>query len=57
MSNPCLGKEKSTGATKMAKISGTSKNYEHPEDKADRMCEGGSIGLGSGKSPYSVGKE
>jgi hypothetical protein len=52
MSNLCSDKAKSTASTKMAKISGTSKNYEHPEDAAKRMCSGGSIGLGSAKSPY-----
>ena len=41
MAHSCEDKEKSTGAAKMAKISGTPKNYEHPEDKAKRMCNGG----------------
>ena len=41
MSNSCIGKEKSTGASKMGKISGSAKNYEHPSDKAERLCRGG----------------
>lgn len=41
MSNSCEDQAKSTGASKMAKISGSAKNYEHPEDKAMRMCNGG----------------
>lgn len=52
MSNSCEPEAKSTQSSKMAKISGSAKNYEHPEDKAKRMCNGGSTGLGSGKSPY-----
>ncbi len=41
MSNSCIGKEKSTGAAKMAKISGSAKNYQHAEDKAKSLCRGG----------------
>lgn len=41
MSNPCEGKVKSTGASKMASISGSAKNYEHTGDKAERFCNGG----------------
>lgn len=52
MSNSCEGQAKSTGASKMAKISGSAKNYEYPEDKAKRMCDGGTAGMGSGKQIY-----
>lgn len=41
MSNPYLGKSKSTCSTKMGNISGSAKNYEHPEDTAKRFCRGG----------------
>lgn len=41
MSNSCEDQAKSTGVSKMAKISGSAKNYEHPEDKAERLCRGG----------------
>lgn len=41
MSNSCKGEMKTTGAAKMAKISGSAKNYEHPEDTAKRFCNGG----------------
>lgn len=53
MSNSCEKQAKATASTKMAKISGSSKNYEAPDEAAKKMCSGGSIGLGSGKSPYS----
>ncbi len=36
MSNPFKGKMESTGASKMAKETGSSKNYESQMDKADR---------------------
>lgn len=42
MSNSFIGKDKSTSAAKMAKISGSAKNYEHAEDKAKRIAKVGS---------------
>lgn len=41
MTSSCESKVKSTGATKMAKVSGSAKNYEFPEDRAKRFCNGG----------------
>ena len=41
MSNSCDGQVKFTGASKMASISGSAKNYEHPMHKAERLCRGG----------------
>mgnify|MGYP001567607893 CR=1 FL=1 len=51
MSNPYEGKEKSTGSAKMAKISGSSKNYESQEEKAERRyaCGGKAIMPKKGK--------
>ena len=36
MANPYMGKMESTGATKMAKETGSTGNYESQGDKADR---------------------
>jgi len=36
MANPYMGKMESTGSSKMAKETGSSKNYESQGDKADR---------------------
>ena len=48
MSNPFLGKAKSTGASKMAHTSGSAKNYEDSRDTAKRRygkgySEGGEV--------------
>jgi hypothetical protein len=37
----CEKEVKSTGASKMAKISGSAKNFEHTGDRAERLCRGG----------------
>jgi len=48
MANPYYTKMKSTGASKMAKTSGSSKNYESQEDKAERR-------YGAGASKFADG--
>ena len=33
--------DRATSELKIKHITGTSKNYEHPSDKAERLCRGG----------------